>query len=232
MKIVHVQPNSKRKIKTLPVTGNYLIPESGGNFRWAEPNESWRLYAHTGQKRCFITNIRYDDTEHSPDLWLYSVLKSDEMRSIQTTSELLMENNRFYLDRSRKWYIRQFVENTDRVGVRRFTGLPLNAWRVMWRQNISFDDIEIYGLSNNSMKILYAGLNFNAFLKWPELQKDTAASNTILTQAGVQWKVSTIVMPWLEKNCKGGFYPFSDYDAMMPDDMDEVTYTIDMAELS
>jgi hypothetical protein len=240
MKVVSAKPNSKRKIRSLPITGNYLVRESNGMLRWAEPNDSWRLYAHTGQQRCLIANIRYDDTEHSPDLWIYTILKSEEMKPVREVHRVigrepkpsiegeLIADNRIYLNRSRKWYVRQFLE-TERVGIRRFTGLPLNAFWAMWRRTISLDDIQIYGLSNKQMKIVYAGLNFNVFLKWPELQYDIRESDSFMTQNKVQWIQSQSVMPWLHANCQGGFIPFSDYDVMFPDDMDETTYTIDVA---
>jgi len=72
-------------------------------------------------------------------------------------------------------------------------------------------------------------LNFNTFLKWPELQADIRESDSFMTQGKVRWMQSQSVMPWLHKNCQGGFIPFSDYDVMFPDDMDETTYTIDVA---
>ncbi len=99
----------------------------------------------------------------------------------------------------------------------------------MWRRTISLDDIQIYGLSNNQMKIIYAGLNFNTFMKWPELQRDFKDSDSFMTQSKVQWTQSTSIMPWLNKNCQGGIIPFSDYDVMFTDDMDEKTYTIAVA---
>lgn len=79
------------------------------------------------------------------------------------------------------------------------------------------------------MKIIYAGLNFNTFLKWPELQEDIKESDSFMTQNRVRWIQSQTVMPWLYAHCQGGFIPFSDYDVMFPDDMDEITYTIDVA---
>jgi hypothetical protein len=252
MKVIHVQPNSKRKIKALPVTGNYLIPESNGNFRWAEPNDAWRLYSTTGQQRCLIANLRFDDSEHSPDLWIYSVVKSDEVRPDEDVLRTLkvahpeavdglFDDNRIRLDRSRKWYVRQFVDNPNKTGVRRFTGLPFNAWRAMWRKTISTDDIEIFGLGtmpnnnnsgNNLLKVRYAGLDFNVYMKWTDLLEDVNNSTTLLRHGNSQLRVSQIVMPWMQQHCRGGFIPFSDYDAMIPDEVDEVTYTIDVAGLS
>jgi hypothetical protein len=141
----------------------------------------------------------------------------------------LIEDNRIYLNRSRRWYIRQFIENTDRIGVKRFTGLPLNAFWPMWRKTISMDDIQIYGLLNAQTQVIYAGLNFNVFLKWPELQRDHRESNSFMTQGKVTWTESKTVMPWLHKNCQGGIIPFSDYDSMFPDFQDEFAYTADIA---
>lgn len=245
MNIVHVEPNSKRKINSLPITGNYLIPEKDGTFRWAEPNDAWRLYSYTGGKRCLIANVRYDDSEHSSDLWVYSIVKNADMEpaedkvgsrtltKVKSDAEArMLESSRIRLDPTRKWYIRQFEPNTERIGIQRFTGLPLRAWREMWRKTIPVADIGIYGLANNQMKVRYAGMDFNAYLRWPELQADIKQSKALMQEGKTEWRLSTIVMPWLEKNCKGGLIPFSDYDVMFPDDIDEVTYTVDVAQIS
>lgn len=246
MNVIHINPHVKRKILTLPVTGNYLIPESNGQLRWAEPNDSWRVYTHAGKQRMLVSNIRFDDTDHSPDLWIYSILTNWEVKAIRdrvTTEEfgkepkpfieaLLMNDNRIHLDLKRKWYIRQFVDNPDRTGIRRFAGIPLNAWRTMWRRTIALEDIEIYGLSNGQMKVLFEGLHFNVFFKWAELQLDMLDSPATVSKSGVSMSVSEITMPWLVANCREGIIPFSDYDTMFPDESDEITYSIDIAAIS
>jgi len=243
MNIVHVLPSAKRKTRALPVTGNYLIPEKDGSLRWAEPNDSWRLLSHTGQKRCLITNIRYDESEHSPDLWLYSIVKESEMdpsdnwptasRKVKPEAETAMfKNSRITLDRGRKWYIRQFSDTPDKVGIRRFSGLPVNVWRTMWRRVVSVNDIELYGLSSNMVMMKYAGLQCQVYFKWPELENDFGSTTTVFNQEGQQWKVSQKIVPWLEKNCSGGFIPFSDYESMFPNTVDELTYTVDAFEVS
>ena len=79
------------------------------------------------------------------------------------------------------------------------------------------------------MRIIYAGLQFNVFLKWEELTEDISESAALVTKDGLSWYESQRVMPWLNNNCKGGFVPFSDFDSMFPDEMDEFTYTIDIA---
>ena len=242
-RVKHISPHTKRKIQTLPITGNYLIPESDGQLCWAEPNDSWRIYANAGNQRMFISNIRFDDTDHSSDLWLYSLLTVDEKKvtngmleeygvpkpAIEST---LMEQNRRYLDPSRKWYVRQFVDNPDRAGIKRFAGIPLNAWRCMWRRTIALEDMEIYGLSSNQMRIMFAGLTFNTFLKWPELQSDMDASVVTTQHDGTRLQISQNIMPWLAENCREGIIPFSDYDSMFPDECDEIIYSIDKAGVS
>jgi hypothetical protein len=246
MNVIHINPHVKRKILTLPITGNYLTPDTTGQLRWAEPNDSWRVYTHAGKQRMLVSNIRFDDTDHSPDLWIYSILTNWEVKAIKdrvTTEEfgkepkpfieaLLMNDNRIHLDLKRKWYIRQFVDNQDRTGIRRFAGIPLNAWLAMWRRTIALEDIEIYGLSNGQMKVLFRGLQFNVFFKWEELQLDMIDSPATVTKNGVSMGVSEIIMPWLVANCREGIIPFSDYDTMFPDESDEITYSIDMAAIS
>jgi len=241
MKVVHINPTTTRKVSSLPVTGNYLIPEKDGRFRWAEPNDDWRLYSYTGGSRYLIANIRFDDTDHSPDLWIYSVLKASDERSVDYLNSFkpvkkkiddLVEDNRIHLDRGRKWFIRQFSPNPDKLGINRFTGLPLNAWRALWRKTISPNEIEIYGMANNQMKIFYSGIEFNTYLNWSDLLFDMKDSSTVKKQGGARWQVSQIVMPWLQQHCHNGFIPFSDYDVMLPEATDEVIYTIDVAGLS
>ena len=246
MNVTHIDPHSKRKIKMLPITGNYLIPETNGRMRWAEPNSSWRMYSHAGRQRMFVSNIRFDDTDHSPDLWLYTVLSSEENKIIKERvtvvelgeepqpymERLLMEQNRIHLDHTRKWYVRQFVDNPDRSGIRRFAGIPLNAWQTMWRRTIALEDIEIYGMANNQMKIAFAGLTFSAFLRWPELQTDLRESMGTSNKDGKQVKISKRVMPWLTENCRDGIIPFSDYETMFPSEMDEFIYSVDVAAIS
>jgi len=246
MNVKHIDPHTKRKIKTLPVTGNYLISESDGRLRWAEPNLSWRVLSHAGNQRLFVSNIRFDDTDHSPDLWIYSVLSSDENKAIKDRltfeeygekpkpfiERMLMEQNRTHLNRSRKWYVRQFVDNPDRSGIRRFAGIPFNAWRTMWRRTIALEDIEIYGMSNNQMKVIFAGLNFSVFLKWSELQTDLQNSLVATNKGGDHLRVSNRIMPWLIKNCREGIIPFSDYESMFPSEMDEFIYSVDVAAIS
>ena len=245
MNVKHIDPHTKRKIQTLPVTGNYLIPESDGRLRWAEPNLSWRVYSHAGNQRLFVSNIRFDDTDHSPDLWIYSVLSSDENKAIKERQSfeergeepkpfierMLMEQNRIHLDQSRKWYIRQFVDSPDRTGIRRFAGIPFNAWKIMWRRTIALEDIEIFGLSNNQMRITFAGITFAVFLKWSELQIDMRHS-MLTSRNGQQVKLSTGIIPWLKENCREGIIPFSDYETMFPSEMDEFIYTVDISAKS
>jgi hypothetical protein len=245
MNILHINPHTKKKVMALPVTGNYLIPESG-RLRWAEPNDSWRIMSHSGRQKMLVSNIRYDDTDHSPDLWLYSLLTVDEKDAINNkvvveeygkepkpvVESMLMEGNRVHLDLSRKWYVRQFITNPDRSGISRFAGLPLNAWRLMWRRTIAFEEIEIFGMPSNQMKIMFGGLNFNAFLKWPELQSDFCESLTTTRKDGLRLHLSTTILPWLGKNCREGFVPFSDYETMFPSETDEFIYSVDIAALS
>jgi len=246
MNVKHIDPHTKRKIKTLPVTGNYLIPESDGRLRWAEPNLSWRVFSHAGNQRLFVSNIKFDDTDHSPDLWIYSVLSSDENKAIKNRltfeehgeepkpfiERMLMEQNRICLDQSRKWYVRQFVDNPDRTGIRRFAGIPFNAWRTMWRRTIALEDIEIYGMANNQMKVMFAGLNFSVFLKWPELQYDVRKGVMTTRREGTELRLSKRIIPWMNENCREGIIPFSDYESMFPSEMDEFIYSVDVAAIS
>lgn len=193
-------------------------------LRWAEPNDSFTMFSNTGGNRQIVTNIRLDDTDHSPDLFLYTNMVSGEMNEAVT----IMEDNRVHLNRSRKWYVRQFSE-IDRPGIRRFNGLPLPMFLKWWRKNISATDFSISGLNNKQVRV-YLGRpscdtpdRFRLFLKWPELQGDLLDSKILSPE-----KVSMRIIPWLHAHCYKGFIPFSDYDSMFVDAEDEVLYITDL----
>lgn len=231
MNIVHAPTTKNRRIRALPITGNYLVRGGDGMYRWAETNERWRLFSQTGGQKCLITNLRRDDTEHSPDLWLYSNLTQKEIGRMAKEADFrqeILEANTIALDRTRKWYVRQFIES-ERIGVKRFTGLPLSAFWDMWRKPIDTSQIQIYGMSNGQMKVLYEEYNFNIFLRWPELQEDVKESGSSIDKGSVRWTVSEKVMPWLHRYCEYGFVPFSDYDVMFEDSQDEFSYIADVA---
>lgn len=232
MKIIHAPVTRNKRIRALPVTGNYLVKDSGGMYRWAETNDRWRLFSPTGGSKCLIANMRRDDTEHSPDLWLYSNLTQKEIEQMGTDTDFLPEllkANRDSLDRTRRWYVRQFIASRERMGIQRFTGIPLKAFWDMWRVNIDTTDIQIYGLSNGQMKILYKDYNFNVYLDWPVMQRDMQESKSSINQTNTKWIVSEKVMPWLHKYCERGFIPFADYDLMFQDPEDEFSYIADVA---
>ncbi len=231
MKIIHAKTTRNRRIRTLPVTGNYLVRSDDGMYCWVERNDRWRMFSPVGGSKCLITNIRRDDTEHSPDLWLYTNLTQREISRLSTETDFrdeLITQNQETLDRTRKWRIKQFIE-MDRVGAIRFTGLPLTAFWDMWRTPIDTSELQIYGLANSQMKVVYRDFNFNIFIKWPELQRDMSASQSSITKGSTQVTISEKVMPWLTRYCEGGFIPFSDYDTMFQDGEDEFAYLADVA---
>jgi hypothetical protein len=102
----------------------------------------------------------------------------------------------------------------------------------MWRRTIALEDIEIYGMANNQMKVMFAGLDFSVFLKWSELQTDLQNSLIVTRKSGAELKISNSIMPWLIKNCRDGIIPFSDYETMFPSEMDEFIYSVDVAAIS
>ncbi len=232
MNVVHAKTTRNRRIRTLPVTGNFLVREKSGVYRWNEPNDRWRLFSPVGGQKSLVANLRRDDTEHSPDLWLYSNLTQKEISAMTTEPDLraeLLQANSETLDRTRKWYIRQFVKNPERVGIKRFTGLPLNAFFEMWRQPLDTADIQIHGMSNGQMKVQYRDYNFNIYLDWPEMVKDVGNSQSSITIKQTKMKMSEKVMPWLSKYVECGFIPFADYETMFPDAEEEFAYLADVA---
>ena len=235
MKIIHAKTTRNKRIRAIPVTGNFLIRGNDGAYRWSEPNERWRMFSPTGGTKCIITNLRRDDTEHSPDLWLYSNLTQKEVAKIVPDPNYIADlfaDNRLHIDRTRKWYVRQFIESKERIGIKRFTGLPFGAFWDMWRKRMNANDIQIFGMNNQQMKIIYGKHTFNIFLRWQELQNDILNSTSQLNPGKNKQKhlrVSEKVMPWLYKNCEGDFIPFSDYDSIFENVQDEFSYIADVA---
>ena len=234
MNVVHVKKTRNNTIRSIPITGNYLVREKSGMLRWAEPNDSFSMFSNTGGNRQVMTNIRLDDTEHSADLFLYTnVAKKDDEASD------IMKNSRVHLDRTRKWYLRQFVE-IDRPGIRRFTGLPLNVFLQWWRKPMPASHFSLTGLNNDQVRLMFGDYTkatskewFNIFVKWPELQADIENSTPKAAhrKSAMHYRntrESERVVPWLRKHCLSGFIPFSDYDSMFLDAEDEVLYITDL----
>lgn len=221
----------KRKIRALPITGNYLERDSSGQLHWAQENDQWSTHAPVGGQRQIITNIRRDNTPHSTDLWLYSNLTKDENNDRSNVIDDLMEQNRITLDRSRKWYIRQFYE-VDRPGIVRFGGLPLTQFMKIWRQPLDLERLDFFGLSNRQVKFVYGNVVFNLFVKWPEMTKDLGESqgrNYFTMYGKTKVYKSAKVMPWLWRHCRGGFVPFTDQESHFLDFEEEVLYITDVA---
>lgn len=230
MNVVHPKKTRNNTIRAIPITGNYLVREKSGMLRWAEPNDSFSAFSNTGGNRQVMTNIRLDDTDHSPDLFLYTNMTKGE------SLPEIMDESRVHLNRSRKWYLRQFTE-IDRPGIRRFTGLPLNVFLKWWRKSIPASDFSLVGLNSDQMRIVIGNPHledwFRVFVKWPEMQTDLSnstkqpARKKINRPLNNMW-VSTRILPWLHAHCHAGFIPFSDYDSMFVDAEDEVLYLTDL----
>ncbi len=234
MKVAHAIRTRNNTIRAIPITENFLVREKSGMLRWAEPNDSFSMFSNTGGNRQVMTNIRLDDTDHSPDLFLYTNMTKTEIHD----PTAIMEDNRVYLNRSRKWYVRQFKE-IDRPGIRRFTGLPLNIFLKWWRKNIPATEFSLVGLNNDQVRILIGNPNsdtdwFRVFVKWPEMQVDLSNSTTkpayvkkLYPPLHNSW-ASNLIIPWMHAHCHKGFIPFSDYDSMFVDAEDEVLYITDL----
>ena len=238
MNVVRMSTKLNRRVAMFPVTGNTLERNAAGQYQWTEPNEQWRTFSHTGGSRCIITNLRADDSEHSPDLWLYSNLTKDEIQRDMgigggekgAVARELIEDNTHQLDRCRRWYVRQFIPNTEKIGIRRFTSVPLKAFFDLWRTPVLMSEVEIFGLNNGQMKFIYGKHEFNAYVSWPELQEDMKNTKERKRDLRRQdWKQSEIVIPWLKKNIEGEVIFFSDYDRMFTDTEDEFSYMADLA---
>lgn len=224
MQVVHADTTSVNTIRAIPITGNYLVPTDDGTLAWAEPNERWSVHANTGGNRQIVCNIRIDDSDHSPDLFLYSnFTKHEKERGIDRMLPKILDQNRLTLDTSREWYIKQFL-HIDRVGPKRFTALPLADFFSLWRAPIDPQDIDLRIMGNGMMKFLYREHEFAVYFVWPELQKDMKVPSEHQPGTGR----SAIVLPWIQKHCRGRLFLFSDYSRVFEDEDDEFLYTADL----
>lgn len=199
--------------RAIPVATNHLVRSSSGALHWKRPNNYWASYSNTGGNCQIISNIQFDDSKHSPDLFIYSNVTNKDRRSEEkpyphkrNTVSDLAQANRIQIDLTRNWYIKQLT-NIDRVGVQRFTQLPVQAFLKLWRVPLDPKEITIADMRNQLIKFKYQEFEFNMFLKWPE------------------WRTG---LPWLKKHCRGGIFLFSDYTSMFEEQEDEFLYIADI----
>jgi hypothetical protein len=238
MKIIHTIPSGNFSL--LPITGNFLT-KVDGQYLWNKPNDSWRIVCD-GRTRTMFTNIRKDDTEHSPDLWLYTCLTTSYT---DTTVKEIMDSSRHSLPK-REWYVRQLVEK-DCVGIRMFSGLPLDVFWELWRKPVSIEELEIYYPSSqgshrhymapltdeelDSYRMIYQRTIMACVFKWEELRRDCEFSNMFSIEGQDKICQSEFILPWIKNNCNQGYIPFSDYESMFADDMDDFAYSADIPGL-
>lgn len=201
---VYKQPVTRNNtIRGLGITTNYLIAE-GPLWVWKQENHCWKWRMSAGGKGAeIVTNFQYDGSEHSPDLFLYTRLKGE-------TSQRIIEENKRILDRSRRWYVRQLT-NMDRVGIKRFGRLPLQAFFDLWRKPIDPRELNLTRLqSPNQFRFEGDRHRFSVVLVWPEIWNDPKR------------------LDWFARYCKKRIYLFSDYDSMFEDPEDEFVYLADV----
>ena len=200
----------QKTIKGIPITDNFVrfddiyADHENDTFRipWNKPNTDWKV-RHCSGKRTIITNIQYDDSPHSPNLFLYSNLGRNE----NSTLEEIIKDNTEALDGNRNWLVKQMVKSPDRPGIRRFSSLPLGVFMTRWRKKITPDKIIMNGtrLHFNLMKFTLLGpptdQKFNCFMDWPDVEEGRLSE----------------VHEWLKEYCKDGIYLFSDSDSMFDD---------------
>lgn len=219
MEITPVKVTRNNTLRGIPITNRYLIRRGEYEIFWNEYNDQFKFFANTGGNRQVTANVQADESEHSPDLFLYTNMGMYE--NYESERRIVKANREQIHYGARNWYIRQLLKS-DRVGPKRFTGLPLRHFFNFWRVPIDPKSIEkIKLLGNNRSKIFFdRGPVFSVYYVWPELEKDMNRSND---------RTSQIVLPWLQKHCKNGIFLFSDYDSMFKDKEEELCYMADIA---
>lgn len=198
-------------IRVMRITDNYLH-QDGEDLVWDQTNDKWKIVTtHEGHQ--IVTNIQFDSTKHKPDLFLYTgVPKGDDVTRV-------MEQNSERLDLTRSWYIKQMCE-MDRIGVNRFSMLPLDKFLQYWRQpfNPRKIDFSTYRYQHGTIRFHYDNVTWPVFMSWPELGDPTIPNVELVN--------------WVKKSCGRGLYLFSDFDSMFEDEEDEFCYLTDILMFS
>ena len=73
-----------------------------GMLKWAEPQDTWIAKVPSANELAIVANFRKDDTPHCEDLFVYSNILKSEKNAPNFTVDDVMEENRLYLNRSRR----------------------------------------------------------------------------------------------------------------------------------
>lgn len=219
-------PKHDNALKAIRTTDNFL--HKGNDFVWDQPNDSWKIITtHTGHQ--IITNIQYDNTEHKPDLFLYTNLNKGDYN----VSEIMKQNSE-KLDMSRSWFIKQ-LRGIDRIGVKRFSCLPFDRFIKYWRQPLNPRKIDLtsYRYEKGMVRFHYDEDVYSVLLKWTELGEPTVPS--VMSPFRNRSKLTyddDKLLNWVKKSCGKGLYIFSDFDSMFEDEEDEFCYVTDILMFS
>lgn len=213
---------SDSAFKVMRITDNYLHRD-GKDMVWDQTNNKWKIITtHNGHQ--IITNIQFDDTEHKPDLFLYTNLhKSDDVDAV-------MNENSGRLDTSRNWYIKQMCD-MDRIGIKRISELPLDRFLQHWRQplNPRKMDFSTYRYQQGMIRFHYDDTSWPVFIRWLELGKPTPpkVGTPFRNRTRLDYDDDKLVN-WVKKSCGKGIYMFSDFDSMFENEEDEFCYLTDI----
>jgi len=213
-------------IKVMRITDNYLHQDDE-DLVWDQTNDKWKIVTtHEGHQ--IVTNIQLDDTKHKPDLFLYTCIpKGDDVTRA-------MEQNSERLDLTRNWYIKQMCE-MDRIGVNRFSMLPLDKFLQYWRQpfNPRKIDFSTYRYEHGTIRLHYDNVAWAVFVSWPELGDPTPPNvGAPFRNRGKLTYDDNQLVNWVKKSCGGGLYLFSDFDSMFESEEDEFCYLTDILMFS
>lgn len=215
------------------------VEERTGMLKWAEPQDAWIAKAPHANELAIVANFRKDDTPHCEDLFVYSNIQKSEKNALNFHVEDVMEENRLYLNRTRRWYVRQYMEQPDKAGVRGFVSLPLQTFLQLWRQPIDPRRLYIKSRSSTSgrFNVTYSGAvgehdnwmsGIPMGLRWRDLLMDAKASDDQKSRGVEPCLQNERVLPWLRNHCSA-FYLFSDYQSMFIRGSEEFCYIADLA---
>lgn len=220
--------------------GNFVeVEKRTGMLKWAEPQDTWIAKAPHSNELSIVANFRKDDTPHCEDLFVYTNILKSEKNAPNFHVEDVMEENRQYLLRTRKWYVRQYIEQPDKPGVKRFTTLPLQTFLRLWRKPL--DPRRLYigcrSSTTDSYNFTYSKKvedynwtsDISVRFRWAELTADAESySSKVNTNRKIFMLNDERVLPWLRNHCEA-FYLFSDYQSMFIRGSEEFCYIADLA---
>jgi hypothetical protein len=250
MNVIKQSVSRRNTINGIPITGNILrLSANKTDMYWEMPQDSWHSingrtsFSASSTTKTMMANFRFDDSEHSPDLFVYTTIKVKHINSF-------LEENRHKISLSNPLYnfkVRQH-KPMDRVGIKKFAFLPLYQAIHLWRKPLSTENCMIFKpktsyknltedackkiLTSSILSLNYKEYSFKVNLmtinedmyKFFINQKNRDKNSYISFES-----MTGSLYPMIEymrrlRNIAKFFYPISDYDSMFEDAEEEFFY--------